>query len=209
MTKLEVINTALLGVSEEGLSSLSEKHPASLAAIAAYDLALTTLISRHPWSFLITDATLTSEPSESDVYYYKFLIPKNFERLLTVYSNPVNVIDVLTNSVFETPLTLNFYQVRGRYIHSNYATIQLVYLRNDLENVISSSGFLTTLIKFIQKELAISRKNSPTLYNLYKDTSETELRFALTQDLQQTKNYTANSLDTVAERNFKAGYRRS
>ena len=190
MTPIELINTALSGISELQISSIQEQTPSADKARAGYSEALFDMLSRHRWSFLMDDAYLKNpEETKSTDFQYKFLIPNNMERLVSVQKDPFNYTDLLLFTINRSPVSLKEYQYRGdNYIYSNYTDIYVAFMRKDIENLATlPSGFKKAFLQLLKAEYAISLKASTVLANFYSGLAEQKIRTAISNDIAQAR----------------------
>lgn len=89
MTKLELINSALIHAGAEMLHSLDRVSSKSGSiALAQYDLARKGLLRQHQWNFAISRAELDSEPVPPTLGYSRtYILPDDFLRMDRIYDD--------------------------------------------------------------------------------------------------------------------------
>lgn len=85
-TKTGIINTALMRVGAQGVTSAFQDTPAAQTAAAAYDRALAYCLSLHPWHFAIRHAALAqSAAPAAPGWRYAWSLPADCLRVVEVF----------------------------------------------------------------------------------------------------------------------------
>lgn len=84
-TKTGIINTALMRVGAQGVTSAFQDSPAAQTAAAAYDRALMYCLSLHPWHFAMRHVALAqSAAPAAPGWRYAWFLPADCLRVVEV-----------------------------------------------------------------------------------------------------------------------------
>lgn len=85
-TKTGIINTALMRVGAQGVTSAFQDSPAAQTAAAAYDRALAYCLSLHPWHFAMRHVALAqSAAPAAPGWRYAWSLPADCLRVVEVF----------------------------------------------------------------------------------------------------------------------------
>ena len=94
MTKLEIINSALIEVGQHTIDNLEANNPSAMAVKYQYDIVLGKMLASHIWRFATKRRTLInlSEDNPEFEYRYKYGLPIDVVRIVGVYGHEFNGI---------------------------------------------------------------------------------------------------------------------
>ncbi len=148
ITKIELINTALLRLGQAMISSLDEPSTEALTASMLYTPALETLLREFPWNFAKKRVHLASiQITDETAYKHGFILPNDCLAILEILPK---------NGLEESP-----YIIEGNVLYTDQEKVLLVYTRM-VENIAEfSSQFCDALSWRLATELSI-----PLTHNL-------------------------------------------
>ena len=201
---LDVLNQAIVLSQGTELDTLEARDAAK--AKDAYNLTLNQLVSRHQWSFLTREITVSDAmeeaPSTSSFRFkYRFLKPDGLDQILNVKTNFQANPSLFQQGISRTAVDnvlgdfpassrIEVYALIGNYIYTNIKPFYMVYLLNpNSENayISFSTGFTAALVYGIAANLAVSGTQSQSLFQRLTQRFEVEARLAINRDISQYK----------------------
>jgi hypothetical protein len=144
MTKTDIFNQALsrLGDATQ-IASDAENTPNAIACRAHYDRTRQTLLRSHPWNFATTRSILEPEDDAPAFgYKYQFALP----------------LDCL--HVTQCNKSGDRYRVEGRFILSDSAVAQIIYIKSVTNIDLWDSVFLEAFVLHLASALAMDVSHS-------------------------------------------------
>ena len=185
--KLDLINNALSGFTSTRLSSLIGRDSNTETALSAWDYAFREVTMEHEWSFLITQVKMeTPDEINEEDYKYRYKLPDN---VLSFHS---------INNAYLRNLFLYFYDYNKKYsplfkaqkpfLYCNMKPVNIVYLRNDIANLLLPSDFQQCMVLYMKMELAIALGRNQQQSQQYEGRAIRALRRAKMNDVFKIKN---------------------
>ena len=154
-------NAALIKIGANEITSLTEDSEEARKCNARFSEVLDSLLESHPWNFAIERATLAvSAESPNHEWEYKFLLPQR----------PYCLRVVQEYNTFP-------YKIEGRYLFSNYADINIKYVKRVTDMNDLSSMFRECFSLYLGAELAYPLAGS----NALRQELLSEFKFAMRQ----------------------------
>lgn len=154
MTKLEIINLALIRIGESPVTSLDEGSTAARTADLLYDESRRAMLRDSDWNFAVKDVLLT--PVDTDEAPAVFAVPADCLRVMRVYdkSKAVGSRGVGTKEWFK---------VQGNKIYTYARTPLCVYVRDEEDAGLFDAKFAEALSYKLAGELAMPVRQSESL----------------------------------------------
>lgn len=154
-SKTNICNQALLLLGQSQITDIDEGTTTADSCKTFYDSSVGAVLQEHNWNFSLKRATFTaSADSPSYEWKYQHLLPTDCLRVIEINS-----------------LLHDQWQVEGRYLLSNLATIKARYVRNDVTEGEFTPMFAKTLAAYLAYELAYPITESNTkasqMYGMY------------------------------------------
>lgn len=202
---IDVCNLALLRINQNAISSLNEESAQAEACQKIYDQARINLLSQYNWTFAINREILQKvtdnsgkEISDKDYdqtlfeYTKKFMLPKTFLRLISVYNGLNQKLFAVTG--IKPPFVLE-----GGYLLTDQAVCKIKFI----EDIGDVSKFSPQFIECFILDIAVRLTkffNDSTSYlqQLYSD-YQLQIEKAKILDCQQTMMGGVESYPLLAE----------
>ena len=184
MDRDEIISEAIslvLGVPEAGDTERGEK---------AFNYSFRLLLSRRSWTFFRDEVLLTNYEqldNNSYLYGYRFSLPEDFARCLTVdfdYSS-LNDVDYGRQLLHGNNASASKidYKVSGSHLYTNANRVHLTYLHKDLAKAGDVSGaFVAALVLQTAAFLSIVLKSSVEARREFLREYEHQVHIAVAED---------------------------
>lgn len=171
-TELGIVNSALIKLGVEIISSLPGTTRQGTIANEQYSKIRDELLYEHPWNFAIKRATLvpTSNTPEFD-FAYEYSLPSDCLR------------------VWATQYEEDFYQVEGNKLYSNYSDVKIRYISRVTDTSIFSPQFCELLSLKLASDLAFVLVQSNSLKATLLQEYQVKLRDSRSHDGQENPPY--------------------
>jgi hypothetical protein len=172
LTAVELCSAALIKLGAEPIASFTEERIEASVAARLYPIVLEGLLATHPWSFSITQQTLTASGSEPIAdYAYGFALPAGCLRVLSAgYLGNGRGLD---------------YRVQGSRLLANCTALVLTYQHRPAEADFPAF-FVNALIARLAAELCLPITENTTRGETLHHLAQGELRLARLIDSQQS-----------------------
>ena len=136
--QLTIVNTALLKISEEQLTSLADNTKTSGLVSTLWDITLESLLNEANWSFARKRVIITPEVTAPAFgYTARFRTPADYNHLVSIGE--------------ETEVD---YRVENGYILASQESLSLVYIANITDATIMGAKFTNSLVLYLASGLA-------------------------------------------------------
>ena len=115
LSEEDVVNSALIKLGSERISSLSEQTPPAIAANEIFDTIRDEVLRAHPWNFATKRTTLSPNSTTPDFEYdYTYDLPSDLLRVWDVYPD-----DIVYSIEADRTLLSNESEMEIVYIYRN------------------------------------------------------------------------------------------
>lgn len=171
---LNIVNSALYKLGEQGISSLTEENARARAANALHAQAFRYVLSKAPWSSATEVVTLLSDANwdsdDSTRWPYRYQLPNKLVKLLKVYDSDE---DQYYN-----------YRRRGNYIYTDLSSISVEYTKDVTSDNQIDPALAEVLVCYLAYVLAPRlTKEEETVQRMYQEYQQV-MREAKTSDAQ-------------------------
>lgn len=151
-TDVGIVNSALVSIGEDTISSLTQNNRAARAANRIYEQQRDRLLMRYRWTFAMKRATLAKDATAPEFgFSARFLVPNDYLALVGVYDSAEDQRQYTARR--------ESHKVEGQYILADAETLSIFYIRK----VTNAAEFDPSFAEALAFQLAI--KLAPTLTN--------------------------------------------
>lgn len=206
MTKLEIINLALIRIGESPVTSLDEGSTAARTADLLYDASRRAILRDSDWNFAVKDVLLT--PVDTDEAPAVFAVPADCLRVMRVYDKAKfntkysNTKSPEFHGMWESAsdisaqysrCTKEWFKVQGDKLYTYARTPLCVYVRDEEDASKFDAKFAEALTYKLAGELAMPVRQSESLTASMLNAYQNVVATAATESM--------NELDTNRSRN--------